>query len=381
MSAEKSSSYYSTFASYLGSSSLLAELPDPASPCSSNPLEEDEEDEELLGDIPDASDPLWPRFHAVWGGEHQDAHAPLSPHAPPVPASPGSPTRLSGRHRPRSPEPGMGLAKALRMFRDHGRWREREAMDSVLEVPQPLFHFFKQHYSHCFHKRAMDGQVVMLEKCGQFAGLAAACGAPPSSAAFSLTHSLTLRFLSAAANGVGVGEAARHCCALNEFAARELDARPFPGGRVLRIVDCAELSLWELGASVVGFARGITRVLGPNYPERVERIFLVRTSSSFALCFNLMSTMWTRHLLEKVQVFSASPAGIAAARAALLEHVAEEDLPSEFGGGCSCQGGCWRGAPEEKALWAAVEATTPPRVRRGGKEGLEEAVPTESSWY
>ena len=96
-------------------------------------------------------------------------------------------------------------------------------------------------------------------------------------------------------------------------------------------------------------------------------IFLVNTSTSFALCFQIFSGLFTRHLLDKFNVFSSSAAGSAAAADALLAVIAPENLPAEFGGSCACggDGGCWRNAPEERELWRVAEAATPPHLRRG----------------
>ena len=183
----------------------------------------------------------------------------------------------------------------------------------------------------------------MLERCDQFARLVMACDSA----------------------GVDVQSVARHVAVMNEYAAR-LDERPFPGGRTIRIIECSELSVWDLGASVISFARGCTRLLGPNYPERVDKVFLVNTSTSFAVCFQFFSSLFTRHLLDKVSVFSSSAAGTAAASAALLEVIPPENLPAVYGGQCKCvgQGGCWRNAPEEAELWRIAEATTPPELRQ-----------------
>ncbi len=255
-------------------------------------------DEEALGP-PEADPQHWPRFASVWAG------------------SDGSSRDMAAR-----------------------RWRESESMDSALSRPQPSFHFIKAAYPHAFHKRTRDGSVLQLEKGDRFAALVAACD--PA--------------------GVDAEDVAMHTALLNEYLAR-VDGRPFPGGRAVRIVDCADMSLWDMSSSgILAFARIIAKLMGPNYPERSSRIFIVNTPSSFAVIFNLLSSLFTRKLLDKVSVFSASQAEEAAA--ALLQLVEPESLPAVYGGACNCVGGCYRGAPEEQALWRLVEDATPPQTRR-----------------
>ena len=209
-------------------------------------------------------------------------------------------------------------------------------MDTVLSRPQRHFHLLKAVYPHAFHGRAKDGSVLHLERGDKFAALVNA----------------------ATAAGLTATDAAMHTACLNEFLAVHLDARPFPGGRVVRIVDCADLSLWDMSSSaVVAFARGFGGVIGPHYPERSCRIFVVNTPSSFAAVFALVSGVFTRRLLDKVAVFSIAEQEAAAA--ALREVIDPEHLPAQYGGTCTCPGGCFSGAAEERQLWALVEGVTP----------------------
>jgi hypothetical protein len=222
------------------------------------------------------------------------------------------------------------------------RWRNAVSMDDALERPQPAFHLVKKSYAHCFHKRTRDGRVLVLERGDQFASLVAAF----------------------AASELDASEAALHVAMLNEYLAKHLDGDAFPGGRVVRIFDCELLSAWHIGTSAVAFARAVAAVLGPNYPERISRVLIVNAPASFAMVYSLMTPMLTRRLLDKVTLFSAAQAEEAAA--ALLELVAPENLPQRYGGTCCCagEGGCWRNAPEEEALWQLVERNTPEEARR-----------------
>ncbi len=158
--------------------------------------------------------------------------------------------------------------------------------------------------------------------------------------------------------------AALHVATLNEFLGTHLDSAPYPRGRCVRVFDCESLSAWDLGTSAVAFAKAIAAVLGPHYPERISRVFVVNAPPSFSMAYSLMSPMLTRRLLDKVALFSSSQAQEAAA--ALLDIVPPENLPVRYGGSCACagEGGCWRNAPEEQALWRLVEDTTPPEMRR-----------------
>jgi hypothetical protein len=223
------------------------------------------------------------------------------------------------------------------------RWRAESDIDSALQRPQPYFHALKRVYPHCFHKRARDGRVVVIERGDAFASMVAA-------------------FEEAEAEPQ---HAALHAALLNEFLATHLDPAAYPRGRVVRIFDCEDLSAWELGTSALSFARTVAAVLGPNYPERISRVYIVNAPQSFTIAYSLFSTVLTRRLLDKVHLFSATPAGKESAAEALLQVIAPESLPQRYGGTCCCQGqgGCWRNSPEERALWTLVNATTPPEHR------------------
>ena len=216
-------------------------------------------------------------------------------------------------------------------------------MESALQRPQPYFHALKAVYPHCFHKRARDGRCLVFERGDAFAAMVAAFEAAEAEPQ----------------------HAALHAALLNEFLATHLDPGAYPRGRVVRVFDCEDLSAWELGSSALAFARAVAAVLGPNYPERISRVYIVNAPQSFTIAYSLFSTVLTRRLLDKVSLFSATPAGKEAAAAALLEVIAPECLPQRYGGSCCCAGagGCWRNSPEEAALWKLVESTTPPEHR------------------
>ena len=222
------------------------------------------------------------------------------------------------------------------------QWRAAARMDEALTRPQPVFHLMKRVYTHCFHKTCRDGRVLVIERGDDFAALVAAF----------------------AEAELDPSEAAMHVAMLNEFLAAQLDTRPFPHGRVVRIFDCEALSAWDLGANAVAFAAHAVPILGRHYPERISRVFVVNAPPSFALAYSLMTPLFTRKLLDKVTFFSVTQA--AEAREALLEVVAPENLPERYGGTCACagEGGCWRNADNEQALWRLVEQHTPPEARR-----------------
>ena len=284
---------------------------DPSSPCrlsgaagSDTPPGSDDDDSVAFGS-PDDDPAHWPRFRAVWAGEAD-----------------------------------VTKDAALRRWKGHKRWRAINDMDTVLSRPQTNFSFFKAAYPHAFHKRSKDGSILHLERGDRFA------------------HLVT----TATAAGLTAADAAMHTACLNEYLATVLDARPYPGGRVIRIVDCSDLSLWDMSSTgVVAFARGFGSVIGPHYPERSSRVFVVNTPASFATVFHLISGVFTRRLLDKVSVYSVADA--AAAAEALREVVDPECLPAQYGGTCSCAGGCFRGAPEEQRLWDLVERVTPQETR------------------
>ena len=116
-------------------------------------------------------------------------------------------------------------------------------------------------------------------------------------------------------------------------------------------------------SAVRALVEGGARVLAPFYPERVSKIFVVNAPASFHMAWKLISPVCSKRTLDKVTIIGAHERERCAAE--LLAVCGADSLPAAFGGACTCvgEGGCWRQHPDERALWDAVEAVTPPAAR------------------
>jgi hypothetical protein len=217
-------------------------------------------------------------------------------------------------------------------------------MDGVLERPHPYFHACKAAYHHAFHGRSRAGDVVFIERAGRVRHLARVLGelgAPPLTAAL-------------------------HVAFVLEYMSQALDARPLPGGRALRIVDVAGISLPALAAAETRqLLRTCAGLLSPFFPERVSHMLIVNAPPGFGLLWGLVSGLLSKRTSARITVVEAGNA--AALRAVLAPLVDDSQLPVAYGGTCRCAGpgGCWRQHPMERELWERVERCTPPDQRLG----------------
>lgn len=81
-------------------------------------------------------------------------------------------------------------------------------------------------------------------------------------------------------------------------------------------------------------------------PERVYQVFIINPPAWFNLIWKLVSPLVNPKTRERIHVLR----GQKDITKALLEFVAPENLPKEYGGECQCEGGCFTHSPEENDI-------------------------------
>lgn len=136
--------------------------------------------------------------------------------------------------------------------------------------------------------------------------------------------------------------------------------------------------------SVFGYVKQVSAMSQNYYPERLGRLYLINTPWGFSGVWNVVKAWLDPVTVEKIHVLGSSY------QSELLKHVPAENLPKEFGGTCSCPGGCelsdmgpWREKEwarpakwekQEKKPKTAIE-TSPAEVKEGVAVGTDAAAP------
>ncbi|GAB4815034.1 hypothetical protein N2152v2_002080 [Parachlorella kessleri] len=189
-------------------------------------------------------------------------------------------------------------------------WMRQQGLEGVSEKPQPHFHVIKRHYTHGIYGRSRNDCPVEVECMGQW---------------------------KAAYNGIrrdGVSEQAllHHLCFIYEYTFTHVDPRPLPHGKTVKIIDLEGLCMGDLRSDAVKFLTKVGALLNLNYPQRLHRCFLVNAPTWWAVVWRMVSPMIAKKTREQMFLFGKTDQE--AMRKAILEEVAPDQLPEQYGGTC-----------------------------------------------
>ena len=129
--------------------------------------------------------------------------------------------------------------------------------------------------------------------------------------------------------------------------------------------------------SVYGYVRQASEISQNYYPERLGKLYIINAPWGFSSVFSVVKGFLDPVTVSKIHVLGSGY------QKELLAQVPAENLPTEFGGSCSCEGGCELSdqGPWQEAEWArppawAVqkEAATTAAADAGAEKKEEEAV-------
>lgn len=128
-------------------------------------------------------------------------------------------------------------------------------------------------------------------------------------------------------------ELLRHLLFSYLYAFTQVDRRPLPAGKTVKIVDLDGLRMSDIGGDGFKFISKAGALLACNFPQRLHRAFLVNAPSWWAVAWRLISPMLPNKVRSQMVLFSKNDK--AGMRAALLEWVPEAQLPVAYGGTCA----------------------------------------------
>ncbi|CAM9389954.1 unnamed protein product [Scytosiphon promiscuus] len=185
-------------------------------------------------------------------------------------------------------------------------WRARERVDEVLREPQPHFELIKRHYPHFIHRRARNGCPVWIELPGR----------------------IDLPAIRSA--GVSPEALQRHYVFVTEYMWGVLEP-DFESGQAVTVLDVQGLGMRDLAGEALGFVKQATAIVQDHYVERSNRMFIVNAPSYFSLIWRVIRPMLNERTQAKIGIINTDVKKIAAA---LLEAIAPENLPRQYGGTC-----------------------------------------------
>ncbi|KAF4139322.1 CRAL/TRIO domain [Phytophthora infestans] len=204
------------------------------------------------------------------------------------------------------------------------KWRKENDVGTILLRPSHVFTDMKECFTHFTHKKDRLGHPISFEFLG---GQRKAL------------HDFTAR-------GVTEDEAIMHHVRMMEFMWNVIDPRPFPEGNMLKIYDIKGISMADMSSDVVNYTKKWGEVIATYNPERVYQVFIINPPAWFNLIWKLVSPLVNPKTRERIHVLR----GHKDITKALLEFVAPENLPKEYGGECQCEGGCFTHSPEENDI-------------------------------
>jgi len=243
----------------------------------------------------------------------------------------------------------VNLAK--QMFVDCEKWRKETNLDDTVptwEYPEKekMFKYYPQYY----HKTDKDGRPVYIEKLG---GIDLAKMTEITSEQRMLTN-LAVEYERLAdprlpACSRKAGYLLETCCTITDMKGVGIMKAP----------------------QVYGYVKQVSAMSQNYYPERLGRLYIINAPWGFGTVWSVVKGWLDPVTVEKIHVLGGGY------KTELLKQVPIENIPEEFGGKCSCPGGCefsdmgpWREkewarpAKWEKKAETAI-TTAPAEVKEG----------------
>jgi len=125
-----------------------------------------------------------------------------------------------------------------------------------------------------------------------------------------------------------INYAAHECCQCPACASSDTQ-------KLCLVLDTRGLGMRDMGGESFEFIRRCTGVMQRHYPQRSFKIFFVNVPSWFGMAWKGVKPLLNEATRAKTSIVTESDTP-----AALLEWIDPENLPEEYGGTCSCPGGC-----------------------------------------
>ncbi|PGH21561.1 hypothetical protein AJ80_03121 [Polytolypa hystricis UAMH7299] len=240
---------------------------------------------------------------------------------------------------------------AKNMFVETEKWRKEFGTDDLVrdfDYPEKaqVFEYYPQYY----HKTDKDGRPVYIERLGKI----------NLTAMYKITsQDRMLKHL---------------VCEYEKLADPRLPACSRKAGKLLETC-CTIMDLYGVGItsapSVYNYIKRASAISQNYYPERLGKLYIINAPWGFGSVFNMIKGFLDPVTVQKIHVLGSGY------EAELLAQVPAENLPTEFGGTCKCEGGCLM---SDMGPWQEAEWAKPPKwatLAVDKKEGEGEAKQEE----
>lgn len=190
------------------------------------------------------------------------------------------------------------------------KWRAENHLDTILDTPDPHEEFFQLAMPHRFHGHGREGQPVYLERTG-----------PISCRMYDYLKLVTEEEL-----------VMRHVRWQEVCADRfRLASIHFgkPVSKVIIIFDMTGTSM-SVNPGALRIFKNVLAIDSNYYPERLERLFLINANWMFRGIWAMVSPWLDDATRKKIEILGTDY------KPRLLELIAPDQLPVEYGGTCAC---------------------------------------------
>ncbi|KID91756.1 Sec14 cytosolic factor, partial [Metarhizium majus ARSEF 297] len=249
------------------------------------------------------------------------------------------------------------LSKA--MFVDTEKWRKETKLDETVPIwDYPEKPEIAKYYKQFYHKTDKDGRPIYIETLG---GIDLTAMYKISTADRMLTN-LAVEYERLAdprlpACSRKVGNLLETCCTVMDL----------KGVTVTKV------------PSVYSYVRQASVISQNYYPERLGKLFLINAPWGFSTVWSVVKGWLDPVTVKKIHILGSGY------QSELLKHIDQESLPVEFGGTCTCEGGCensdagpWHDPQWARPAWWEKKADEKTIQNNGSKiETAQDAPATE----
>ncbi|KAJ6260412.1 Patellin-3 [Drechslerella dactyloides] len=220
------------------------------------------------------------------------------------------------------------VAAAKLMYTNAEKWRKETKLDDIVESwdypekPQ-VFEYYPQYY----HKTDKDGRPVYIEKLGKI----------------DLTQLMKITEEQRMLTNLAVENLLQYVGVPN----LQLPGCFKANGERAAIMDLKGVGITSV-PSAYGYLKKASVISQDYYPERLGKLYIINAPWGFSSVWSIVKGWLDKVTQEKIAVLGGSYS------AELLKQIPAENLPVEFGGTCSCEGGCPLSdhGPWKEAEWA-----------------------------
>ncbi|GMF22154.1 unnamed protein product [Phytophthora lilii] len=226
-------------------------------------------------------------------------------------------------------------AKAAERYQATLAWRKEMQVDSILAEPQTHYDVIKANYTQFLHKHDKLGHPLYIEKIGSIN--------IPQLKKVGVTQETLFKYYLFATEFT-LKYAAHQICPCDACAASETQ-------KMCIVLDARGIGMRDMGGEAFEFIRRCTGVMQRHYPQRSFKIFIVNVPSWFGMAWKGFKPLVNEATLVKTNILTESETP-----AALLKFIDAENLPVEYGGTCSCSGGCEMNSSYQRLQRALVKS-------------------------